>query len=68
MCPLRWQVDSGPLDHEGSPFHCDFGLHFPDDSFHVPIGHLHFLFGKNVCSVLLSIKKNQVVCVFDVVI
>ena len=30
------------------------------------IGHLPFLFGKNIYSVLLSIKKNQVVCVFDV--
>ena len=28
--------------------HCDFDLHFPDDqqSFQVPVGHLHFLFGK----------------------
>ena len=31
--------------------HCGFDLHFPDDqqcwtSFHVPLGHLHILFGK----------------------
>ena len=39
---------------------CGFELHCPDDSwcwasFHLPVGHLHFLFGKNVSSVLLSI-------------
>ena len=47
--------------------HCGFGLHFPDNlccwvSFHVPVGQLHFLFGKMSIQVFCPFF-NQNACV-----
>ena len=49
---------------------CGFHLHLPDDeqslaSFHMPVGHLHFLFGKMSVQFFCPFS-NQIVCFFDV--
>ena len=48
--------------------HCGFNLYFPDDkrcwaSFHVPLDHLHVLFGKMSIQIF-SPFLNQVACFF----
>ena len=53
--------DDGHSDQCEVIHHCSFGLHFSNNewcwaSFHVPVGHLHFLFGK--MSNLLFSRKN----------
>ena len=64
LCPLHWQVDSLPLDHQRSPALCFFNagfysLHNNDVNLYVVRSHL--------CHILTSFfkeKKSVCVCIY----
>ena len=74
-CPLRWQTDSQPLCHQGSPCclfdesysdrcevisHCGFDWHFPDDSWWLYV----LDYNTSMAKILFSFFAQSPFCVW----